>query len=31
MVEGGVNGDGRADFEILVLHKAALAGSDFFL
>jgi hypothetical protein len=31
MVEGDVNGDGRADFQIEVHSAAALAKADFIL
>lgn len=30
-VEGDVNGDGKADFEILVQHQTALTAGDFLL
>jgi hypothetical protein len=31
IVSGDINGDGRADFQILVDSEAALAGADFIL
>lgn len=31
IVEGDVNGDGKADFSVIIENKAALSAADFFL